>query len=149
MRRILQQLSLVSVLLAGNAVADEPSSGALTVRLQALQSAKGKAGCWLFDAAHAKAYPTEPEVARALRWGSIAGSGSLISFEGLAPGTYALACFHDENGNGKLDTNWLGIPNEGMVASNHAKGRMGPPKFEDAKFAFTGPALELVLKVKY
>ncbi len=67
----------------------------------------------------------------------------------MAPGTYALACFHDENGNGKLDTNWLGIPNEGMVASNHAKGRMGPPKFEDAKFAFTGPALELVLKVKY
>ncbi len=34
-------------------------------------------------------------------------------FEDISPGTYALAVIHDENGNGKLDTNWVGIPTEG------------------------------------
>jgi uncharacterized protein (DUF2141 family) len=33
-------------------------------------------------------------------------------FEDIPPGTYALAVVHDENMNGKLDTNWLGIPTE-------------------------------------
>ena len=45
----------------------------------------------------------------------------------------AVACYHDGNGNGKLDTNMLGIVKEGMGASRDAKGSMGPPKFDNAK----------------
>lgn len=41
---------------------------------------------------------------------------------------------HDENGNGKLDSNWLGIPSEPVGASNDARGQFGPPSFEDAAF---------------
>ena len=41
---------------------------------------------------------------------------------------------HDENENNKLDTNFLGIPKESFGCSNNAKGFMGPPKWEDAKF---------------
>ena len=33
-------------------------------------------------------------------------------------GTYAVACFHDANKNGKLDTGIFGIPQEGVCASN-------------------------------
>jgi uncharacterized protein (DUF2141 family) len=33
-----------------------------------------------------------------------------------------------------LDTGWFGIPKEGYGCSNDAKGNMGPPKYEDAKF---------------
>jgi uncharacterized protein (DUF2141 family) len=29
------------------------------------------------------------------------------TFADIPPGTYALAVIHDENSNGKLDTNWL------------------------------------------
>jgi len=64
-------------------------------------------------------------------------------------GTYAVACFHDENKNGVLDTGLFGIPSEGIVSSNHAKGFMGPPKFEDAKLSFSGRATELRLKIGY
>jgi len=53
--------------------------------------------------------------------------------------------FHDENSNGKLDTNFIGMPKEGVRASNDAKGHMGPPKFEAAAFKYSGG--ELVLKV--
>ena len=138
---------MLSAALALAATAAEPAAGALKVRVEGLHSASGQVGCWLWD--QPKGYPTDPALARALHWGAIAAGSATLRFDGLAPGTYALACFHDENGNRKLDTNWLGIPNEGMVASNHAKGRMGPPKFDDAKFAFAESPLELVLKIRY
>ncbi len=43
-------------------------------------------------------------------------------FEDIPPGRYALAVIHDENMNGKLDANWLGVPKEGYGFSNDAKG---------------------------
>ena len=43
-----------------------------------------------------------------------------------------MVAFHDENGNGELDRNVLGIPTEGHAFSNDATGRMGPPAFADA-----------------
>ena len=48
-----------------------------------------------------------------------------------------------------MDTGLFGIPTEGVVASNHAKGVMGPPSFKDAKFWFPGVATELRLKMGY
>jgi len=53
-----------------------------------------------------------------------------ISFKNLKPGKYAIRYFHDENNNGELDTNRLGIPKEGYGFSNNASGRFGPPPFE-------------------
>ena len=55
-------------------------------------------------------------------------------FENLKYGTYAVSSFYDKNDNGKLDTNFLGIPKEPTAMSNNAKGKLGPPKFKDAKF---------------
>jgi uncharacterized protein (DUF2141 family) len=57
-----------------------------------------------------------------------------VTFEGLEKGEYAVSVYHDENNNGKLDTGFMGIPSEGYASSNNAKGFMGPPKYEDAKF---------------
>jgi uncharacterized protein (DUF2141 family) len=54
----------------------------------------------------------------------------LIMIENLKPGKYAVRYFHDENLNGKMDTNFMGIPTEGYGFSNNAKGSFGPPPFE-------------------
>ena len=59
------------------------------------------------------------------------GQGRVV-FVGLAPGRYALRVYADENGNGKLDTNLVGLPTERYGFSNDAKGTMGPPGFEAA-----------------
>jgi uncharacterized protein (DUF2141 family) len=80
----------------------------------------------------------KPERAAAKARKSIAGGAARVEFPGLAPGAYAVAVYHDENGNGKMDANFLGIPKEPTGASNDAKGKMGPPKFEDARFALDG-----------
>ncbi|MCZ7687277.1 MAG: DUF2141 domain-containing protein [Sandaracinaceae bacterium] len=56
-------------------------------------------------------------------------------FEGVEPGAqYAVAAFHDENGNDDLDRGVFGIPTEGTGASNDARGFMGPPRWEHARF---------------
>jgi len=52
----------------------------------------------------------------------------------LPAGEYALAIFHDENNNGKLDTNWLGIPKEKVAFSKAKMKTFGPPKFKECAF---------------
>ncbi|MFK7832361.1 MAG: DUF2141 domain-containing protein [Winogradskyella sp.] len=58
-----------------------------------------------------------------------------VIFDGIEEGTYAVGIFHDENNNGKMDTNFFGFPSEDYGCSNNATGIMGPPKWEDAKFS--------------
>jgi uncharacterized protein (DUF2141 family) len=60
-----------------------------------------------------------------------------------------VSVFHDENSNSKLDTNFMGIPREGVGASNKAKGHFGPPKFHDASFPFAGGRLDLQITITY
>lgn len=61
---------------------------------------------------------------------------------------YALACFHDENDNRAFDRNFLGIPSEGFGASRDARGFMGPPRYEDARFQVDGPTT-VTLRMSY
>jgi len=62
--------------------------------------------------------------------------------EHIPPGTHALALIHDENMNGKLDTNWLEIPKEGYYFSNDVKAVRGAPSFSDASFPYDGAVPE-------
>ena len=53
-------------------------------------------------------------------------------FDDLTPGRYAVAVYHDVNGNGELDTSFLGLPTEPYGFTNDV-GRYRRPEF--------GPAL--------
>ncbi|MCM2680194.1 DUF2141 domain-containing protein [Echinimonas agarilytica] len=68
-----------------------------------------------------------------------------ITLHDLADGEYAVKMFHDENDNGQLDTNMLGIPSEPYGFSNEA-GAFGPASFEDAKVTVKGDT-ELRIKL--
>ena len=125
--------------------AADPPKGVLSVRVTALRSNKGQVGCMIYNSA--RGFPTDPSAALQRRWCAIVSGASACAFDPLPAGTYAVACFHDENKNGKLDTGLFGIPKEGTVASNHARGFMGPPSFDKAKFYFPGVASELHLRM--
>ena len=139
--------SAAALFVASLALADPPATGALTVRLSQLRSNEGQAGCMLYSSP--KGFPTDPAAAAQKRWCPIANKASTCVFDPIPAGTYAVACIHDENKNGKLDTGLFGIPKEGTVVSNHAKGFMGPPSFEKAKFAFAGTASTMDLRMGY
>jgi uncharacterized protein (DUF2141 family) len=105
---------------------------ALTVRVRGLRSNDGEVLAALF--ASERGFPGEAShAARASRRRVTNGSVE-IEFRDLARGTYAVSVLHDENASGTLDTGFLGIPSEGLGASNGAQGRFGPAEFDDAKF---------------
>ena len=64
------------------------------------------------------------------------GTATVI-FENIPSGIYGISTYHDENSNLELDTNFFGIPSEPYASSRGAKGRFGPPKWNDAKFEIT------------
>ena len=61
----------------------------------------------------------------------------------------AVLVFHDENSNGQLDANSLGILSEGVGASNDANSHMGLPKFDAAAFQFAGARVSLKITIHY
>jgi len=67
------------------------------------------------------------------------------TFAGLKPGTYAVAVVEDANGNGRLDFYFFGPPKERVLASRYAKGRFGPPPFEEAAFRVDHAPVKVVL----
>ena len=65
----------------------------------------------------------------------------------IPAGTYAISLYHDKNDNNKLDTGWFGIPKEPYGCSNGAKGKFGPPKWQDAKFEITESTQTIEIKL--
>jgi uncharacterized protein (DUF2141 family) len=61
-----------------------------------------------------------------------------LSFEGLAPGRYAIKSFHDVDGNNQMSTNPMGMPIEPFAFSNNARGNMGPARWAQAMFEVNG-----------
>ncbi len=58
-----------------------------------------------------------------------------LKIEDMPAGEYALAIFHDENGNDELDKNWLGIPTEKVAFSKGKMKTFGPPKYKECVFS--------------
>lgn len=77
----------------------------------------------------------------------IANGTSEVVFEKVPEGTYAISLFHDENNNGEMDTNFMGIPKEDTGSSNNAPAKFGPPKWEDAKFLVKGNTVKQIIKL--
>lgn len=65
------------------------------------------------------------------------------------PGAYGLALYHDENANGKIDRNGLGIPKEGFGFSNNPKIFMSAPGFKSVRFMAGPAATALRIRMKY
>ncbi|MBD3223321.1 MAG: DUF2141 domain-containing protein, partial [Caldithrix sp.] len=72
-----------------------------------------------------------------------------IRFKDIAYGSYAVSLIHDENENMELDSNWLGIPKEGIAFSNNVKGRFGPPSFNEAKFELNSKSVIQTVTMHY
>lgn len=106
--------------------------GSLSLRLSGFHSADGQVLIAVFRGEDG--FPGKPDAAVKKVVARISDGRARVEISDLEPGEYAVSVVHDENGNNTLDTNWVGMPKEGIGMSNNAKGRMGPPKYRDAKF---------------
>ena len=131
----------------GQAPTAAPAENVIHVDVSGLRNDKGQVLCALFSSA--EAFPKKADKAVVRLTAKIAERQAVCDFTGVAPGTYAVSVVHDENSNGKLDTNFIGMPREGVGASNDAKGHMGPPKFSAASFRYQNGRLDLKIHVNY
>lgn len=72
---------------------------------------------------------------------------ALVQFTGIPTGEYTVLVYQDKNSNGKLDKYFIGMPKEPVACSNNAKGFMGPPKYEEAKFNVGATDTKITIKM--
>ena len=132
------KLGLILMLLGTAPVAAET----LTVKVTGASGPQGKIVVSLWNAP--KGFSSfDSSKALANRSVPVSGGGATISFEGLAPGRYAVSAFHDADGDGKLKTNFIGMPREPVGVSGKAGGM---PGFE--KSVFTVPSAPVVVVLR-
>lgn len=122
-------------------------SSEIVVNICGLRSDKGKCLLYLYN--NKKGFPNDAGKAINTAMGSTVNGKSTIVLKDIPDGEYAIGVIHDENGNGKMDTNFLGMPKEGVGVSNNAKGHFGSPSYDDSKFKVIQKSMKLNITIKY
>jgi uncharacterized protein (DUF2141 family) len=68
--------------------------------------------------------------------------------EDLSPGKYAVSLFHDEDGDGKLKKNSVGLPIERYGFSNNPTLFFGPPSFSKCAFSVNSSPVLVEISLK-
>jgi uncharacterized protein (DUF2141 family) len=130
------------------AFAQLSSCPGIHVKILNIRNSTGTVDCALFDSP--VGFPMEALFsATKVMVMKVRNKEARCDFEDIPPGTYALTVFHDENMNGKLDTNWLGIPKEGYAFSNNVKALLSAPSFSAASFQYDGGITDLIISLHY
>ena len=119
----------------------------LSVAIAGLKNTQGQVRFSLFNSA--EGFPGNGEQAIAKGSTSAADEIPSLTFENLQPGQYAVAVFHDVNGDGVLNRGLMGIPREGFGFSNNPKILMGAPSFKRAALALDSGSLDICIQLKY
>jgi uncharacterized protein (DUF2141 family) len=113
-----------------------------------IRNSTGTVACAFFESPDG--FPTEYlRVATNVMMIRVRKAQARCDFEDIPPGTYAIAVIHDENMNGKLDTNWLGFPVEGYGFSRGTQKLIGVPSFPAASFPYDGRNLDMTVTLHY
>lgn len=135
MIKLVVAAAIAMLLGAGSTQADSDST--LTVTVQKVSPRGGDLRLALYDRAHwddDDAPPVKDAVVPANP------PRTIVTFQGLTPGTYGLKMFQDYNRNGKFDFTWLGLPAEKYGFSNDAPAMFAEPSFDRTKFILSpGP----------
>lgn len=126
----------------------QSSCSGIQVQIPNIKNSTGTVACALFESS--AGFPTEfLHSATNITMIKIRDTQARCNFLDIPSGTYALAVIHDENMDGKLGTNLLGVPTEGYGFSNGAKASMTAPSFEEASFSYDGQNLDLTIRLAY
>jgi uncharacterized protein (DUF2141 family) len=153
-RRECMKRSMVIILLltlttsfafAGDTGTNSKQTGQLQVTIVGLENDGGKVMVGLFASKEDYTGDKAPFKGCSVE---IRGRKAECTFAGILYGTYAIKAFHDKNGNGKLDKNFMGIPNEPYGFSNNARAEFGPAKWDDAKFTINAKNMRMEITVR-
>lgn len=121
-------------------------SGELDLQVLGAKSDNGVVRILLFDSK--KGYPDQVELAVRSFSLPLSKRKCRIKISDLKPGKYAIAVFHDEDGNGRVTTNPLGYPIEKYGFSNNVKAYFGPPDYEKTVFELKDDPIAIVIHLR-
>lgn len=128
------------------AAAAPAQTGNLRVILRNFKSDNGQTNVILYNNAYT--FPDKPDKCFSNLWTHIGKGYAEVIFKNVPYGDYALAAYHDENSNHRLDLSVIGIPKEGIAISNDAKG-LFLPRWKDAKIVVNSPDKTIVMTISY
>ena len=73
---------------------------------------------------------------------------AIVKLSDLPAGTYAISAIHDEDENGKLNTNLVGYPTEKYGFSNNPRSYLGPPAFDKVAFDYSGKDQKIIINLR-
>ncbi|NEP63032.1 MAG: DUF2141 domain-containing protein [Symploca sp. SIO2G7] len=120
----------------------------LAVEIVGLKGPQGQVCLNLFDSTNG--FPSNRDEAVATLCIAIADDGPLVAtFEELPPGSYAVSVFHDANGDGEFNRNFVGMPVEGFGFSSNPNAVTGPPDYSEAVFLVVGDETRIEIELNY
>lgn len=135
-------LSALSLFLSGGEPIESPKKANLQVEIHNVRTLKGDVYVALFNAKNA--FPEgKPLEGKKLE----VTDKSVHTTFSVEPGDYAVAVYHDENGNGKMDKRMFGIPKEPYGFSNNFRPTMSAPKFSDCSFSVGNSGKSVSIKL--
>lgn len=136
--KLVTTIVVMAVLFITNSVTAQEKA-TITAEVINVSSDSGKVGFALYDKTSFMLKPIQAANVK------IVDGKSLVTFENVDFGEYAIICYHDKNENGKMDFSPSGMPSEDYGASNNVM-TFGPPTFEGAKFAVSEKNVPLKIK---
>lgn len=148
-------LACLAGVLASFALAGEPDGasvtpgrkGVLTIRMIGFREDHGQALASLFR--NPNGFPGNTNLAYRIKAACITNNAADVEFVDIPFGEYAIGVLHDENGNARMDTNWMGVPLEGYGASTNPGAETGRPSFEAARFSLQSASRVITIKLVY
>ncbi len=139
---------LTASVMTSVAASDESEAQTIHADIEDVRGDDGRIACAFFQSGDGFPVASPPSHA-VIVTAPIRDGGARCVFRDVPPGTYAIAAIHDEDRNGDLDRNWLGIPTEGYGFSENASASLGAPSFRVASFAFDGGELFITIRLQY
>ena len=113
-----------------------------------VQDVRGNGAIYIALYASAAEWPDDDKAFRQAKGPAQKGTVRVVMPE-IPPGRYAIGLFHDENGNGELDKNFLGIPTEGYGLSNNVRPRFATPSFDEVAFEVPADGRVVAIRMVY
>jgi len=138
-------VTLFVLLIANTSLAASESTGNLIVNISGFPSSDGFAMVALNNSE--ESYKGGENEAIAKTKTLVVDQKAQVIFTNLPYGSYGVSIYHDENSNGEMDKNMMGIPKEAYGFSNNAKGFFGKPDYKDVKFDLNSAEMQIVIKL--
>ena len=141
---VLAVVFLALLVVAPSAVSSE-SIGKLIVDISGFPSSDGFAMVALHNSE--ESYKGGEDSAIAKTKTMVVGQKAQVVFTNLPYGWYGVSLYHDENSNGEMDKNAMGIPREAYGFSNNAKGFFGKPSYKKIRFQLDSAEKQIAIKL--